>query len=110
LTLAKQNQPDEAKKYFEQAIAIRRDYGDAINNLGVLYLQQGKTNDAIAAFEFGIREAPDEDILYLNLGRTYTRQQDYDRARAVMQKLLDRKPRNATALKALADLDRAVKR
>jgi tetratricopeptide (TPR) repeat protein len=110
LALAKQNQPDEAKKYFEQAISIRRDYGDAINNLGVLYLQQGKTNDAIAAFEFGIREAPDEDILYLNLGRTYTRQQDYDRARAVMQKLLDRKPRNATALKALADLDRAVKR
>jgi tetratricopeptide (TPR) repeat protein len=110
LALAKQNQPDEARRYFEQAISLRRDYGDAINNLGVLYLQESKVNDAIAAFEFGIREAPDEDILYLNLGRTYTRLGNYDRAREVMQKLLDRKPRNATALKALADLDRAVKR
>jgi tetratricopeptide (TPR) repeat protein len=110
LALAKQNQTDEARRYFEQAIAARHDYADAINNLGVLYIQEGKVNDAIAALEFGIREAPDEDILYLNLGRTYTRLGNYDRAREVMQKLLDRKPRNATALKALADLDRVVKR
>ena len=110
LALAKLNQAAEALRCFQQAISLRRDYADAINNLGALYLQDGKVNDAIAAFEFGIREAPDEDILYLNLGRTYTRLGNYDRAREVMQKLLDRKPGNATALKALADLDRAVKR
>ncbi len=54
---------------------------------------------------------PDEDILYLNLGRTYTRPGKYDRAREVMQKLLDRKPAQRDCAEgALQELDRAVKR
>ena len=58
---------------FEKAITLRRDYAGAINNLGVLYSQMGQANDAIAAFEYGIRVAPDEEQLYMNLGRTYVR-------------------------------------
>ncbi len=104
LALAKQGHADEARRAFEEAIVLRKDYATAINNLGVLFLQQGKANDAIAAFEYGIRAAPDEDILYLNLGRTYTRLGDTGKARQVMQNLLDRKPDNATALRALQDL------
>jgi predicted Zn-dependent protease len=68
-------------------------------------LQEGKVNDAIAAFEYGMRAAPDADILYLNLGRTYTRLGKIDRARQVMQQLLDRKPENATARHALQELN-----
>ena len=89
---------------FEQAIALRRDFADAINNLGVLYSQQGKMNDAVEAFSYGIRVAPDEDILYLNLGRTFIRMGNVERARAVMQQLLDRKPNNETARHALQEL------
>ena len=105
LALAKQGHGDDARKYFEQAIRLRRDFSGAINNLGVLYMQQGKVNDAIAAFNYGIRVAPDEDILYLNLGRTYTRLGDFERARQVMQQLLDRKPDSATARHALEELN-----
>jgi tetratricopeptide (TPR) repeat protein len=105
LALAKQGHAEEARKYFEQAIAVRRDYSAAINNLGVLYLQEGKVNDAIAAFEYGMRVAPDADILYLNLGRTYTRLGKIDRARQVMQQLLDRKPENTIARHALQELN-----
>ncbi|MBV8552184.1 MAG: VCBS repeat-containing protein [Acidobacteriaceae bacterium] len=104
LAMAKQGQTAEAKQYFQRAIELKRDFADAINNLGVLYIQQGQTNDAIAAFEYGIRVCPDEDILYLNLGRTYTRMGNIDRARQVMQQLLERKPENATARRALQDL------
>ncbi len=105
LARAKQGALDEARAYFETAIALRKDYSAAVNNLGVLYLQQGKAKDAIAAFEYGIRVAPNEDILYLNLGRTYTRLGELDKARQVMQNLLDRKPENATALRALQELN-----
>jgi tetratricopeptide (TPR) repeat protein len=105
LALAKQGHSDEAKKLFEEAISLRRDYSGAINNLGVLYIQEGKVNDAIAAFEYGVRVAPDEDILYLNLGRTYTRMGNIEKARQVMQALLDRKPDSATARHALQELN-----
>ncbi|MBV8896467.1 MAG: VCBS repeat-containing protein [Acidobacteriaceae bacterium] len=105
LTLAKQGRAAEAKEDFEQAIALRRDYSEAINNLGVLYVKHGKVNDAIAAFTYGIKVAPNEDILYLNLGRMYAQAGNLDRARQVMQQLLDRKPDSATARHALAELN-----
>jgi Flp pilus assembly protein TadD len=105
LALAKQRQAIDARKYFEQAIALKRDYAGAINNLGVLYIQQGNTNDAIAAFQYGIGVAPQDEMLYLNLGRIYAQQGQLDRARQLMQQLLDHKPDSATAKKALQDLN-----
>ena len=105
LTLAKQGRQEEARKLFEKAIELKRDYSEAINNLGVLYVQEAKVNDAIAAFEYGIRVAPDEDILYLNLGRTYTQMGNREKARQVMQQLLQRKPDSATARHALQELE-----
>src|SRR5262249_14402088 len=61
----------EARDLFQRAIEVQRNYTPALNNLGVLYLKMGQPSDAIAAFRFGIREAPDNDMLYLNLGRVY---------------------------------------
>lgn len=105
LALAKQGQQEDARKYFEQAIALKRDYAGAINNLGVLYIQQGKQNDAVAAFEYGIGVAPQDEMLYLNLGRIYAQRGQLDRARQLMQQLLDRKPDSATAKRALQELN-----
>ncbi len=104
LASAKQGRTKEARALFEKAISVHRDYSEAINNLGVLYMQEGQVNDAIAAFEYGIRVAPSEDILYLNLGRTYVQLGKPDRARQVMQELLDHKPDSVTAKRALQDL------
>ena len=56
----RQNRPAEAKRWFERAIEQQRDHSGAINNLGVLYMQLGQPNDAVAAFEFGIQQAPDD--------------------------------------------------
>ncbi|MBV8811864.1 MAG: VCBS repeat-containing protein [Acidobacteriaceae bacterium] len=105
LASAKQGRTSDARQFFEKAISVRRDYAEAINNLGVLYMKQGQVNDAIAAFEYGIRVAPSDDILYLNLGRTYVQLGKPDRARQVMQELLDHKPDSATARRALQDLN-----
>lgn len=102
--LAKRGQYDEARKLLEEAIQRRPDYADAINDLGAVFIETGKVNDAIAAFDYGTRVAPDEDILYLNLGRTYLKIGQSEKARAVMQRLLDRKPDSVIARRALADL------
>ncbi len=104
LLCAKQDRTDEARTYFEQAIAKKRDFSGAINNLGVLYLKTGKVTDAVAAFKYGIQVAPDEDILYLNLGRIYAQSGQFDKARELMQSLLDRKPDSELAKKALREL------
>ena len=105
LLAAQASRDGEARDYFMKAISVRRDYAGAINNLGVLYMKIGQRNDAIAAFEYGIKEAPDEEILYLNLGRLYANERNWEGAAGAMRRLLERKPGNAVALKALHDLE-----
>jgi len=105
LVLGKRGHFDEGRQYLQKAISLRPDYAEAINNLGVLYTQTGKTDDAIAAFDYGVRKAPDDDILYLNLGRLYAQLGRIEKARQVMQQLLDRKPGNALARHALEELN-----
>jgi Flp pilus assembly protein TadD len=102
--LAKQDRFDEAKRAFEQAITIRRDYGSAINNLGVLYGMRGDANNAIVAFRYGIEVAPDEDDLYMNLARAYVNRGDREKARQVIEKWVTRKPANEMARRALRTL------
>ncbi len=104
LASAKLGDLTAAQQQFERAISIRRDYAEAINNLAVLFAQRGKLNDAIAAWQYGIQVAPDEDILYLNLGRTYISMGQKDKARTTMQQLLDRDQSNETARRALQEL------
>ena len=105
LFAAAKNDMAEARGLFERAIAAQRDHADAINNLGVLFAKMGKRNDSIAAFRYGIEKAPDDDALYLNLGRVYIAMDEREQARAVLNQLLQRKPGNATAMKALTELE-----
>ena len=94
-----------ARQWFKKAMEAQADHPGAINNLGVLYAKLGQPNDAIAAFQYGIRTNPEDDELYLNLARIYVTMGQRDKARAVLNQLLERKPGNATATKALAELE-----
>ena len=93
-----------ARRWFQQAIEAQQDHPGAINNLGVLYAKMGQPNDSIAAFRYGIKMNPDDDELYLNLARIYVTMGEREKARAVLNALMERKPGNATAAKALAEL------
>jgi len=95
----------EAHDLFQRAILLQHNYAPALNNIGVLYLKMGQPADAIAAFRYGIRQAPEEDILYLNLGRVYIQSGERDKARQVMMEWLDRKPGNENAERALREID-----
>ncbi len=104
LLMAGQNRTGEARKYFQQAIAARRDHSAAIHNLGVLYAQTQKFQDAIAAFQYGLEVAPEDEMMYLNLARVYVRLGERGKAREVLQRLLARKPDSSVARKALQEL------
>ena len=67
--------------------------------------KKGKIDDAIAAFRYGIKMNPDDETLYLNLGRIYVTVGERDQTRAVLAQLLDRKPGSAVATKALTELE-----
>jgi Flp pilus assembly protein TadD len=103
---AEANDSTGARALFQQAISTQRDHSGAINNLGVLYAKTGQVNDAIAAFRYGIQAAPDDEQLYLNLARIYVTMGERDQARTVLNQLIERRPGNPIATRALQELDR----
>jgi tetratricopeptide (TPR) repeat protein len=94
-----------ARQWFQQAIEAQRDHSGAINNLGVLYAKMGETNNSIAAFRYGMQASPDDEQLYLNLARIYVTMGEREQAKTVLNQLLERKPGNAVASKALSELE-----
>jgi tetratricopeptide (TPR) repeat protein len=105
LLAASSNDMTGARRWFQQAIETQNDHPGAINNLGVLYAKMGKAEDSIAAFRYGIKTNPDDEELYLNLARVYVTMSERDKARAVLNSLLEQKPGSAIAIKALGELD-----
>lgn len=104
--LAKQGRRDEAKTLFQKAIETRRDNVSAINNLAVLYVQMDQPDEARAALLYGLRVAPREEMLYINLARIHVRSGDRLRARDVLEQLLVEVPESETGRKALEELTR----
>jgi FimV-like protein len=98
---AQQNQFPKASEYFERALTLRPDYPDALNNLGVLLVRQGRYADAKEKFTNCIRVAPNLDQGYLNLARLYAVMNDKEKARSVLQELLQRQPENKIAQQSL---------
>jgi TolA-binding protein len=70
-----------------------------------LYTKMGRVDDAVAAFQYGIQAAPEDETLYLNLARIYAQRGELDKARVTMQSLVERKPGSEVAKKALRELD-----
>lgn len=106
LDFAKRGNAAEARRWFQQAIARRRNHSGAINNLAVLYMQTGQPNDAIAALQYGLGVAPEEDILYVNLAKVYAQTGERGKAGATLRRLLERKPDHAPARRALEELEK----
>ncbi len=105
LLAAGSNDLKEARRWFQRAMEAQPDHPGAINNLAVLYAKIGQPNDSIAAFRYGIKTNPDDDELYLNLARIYVTMGARDKARSVLEDLMERKPGNAIASKALRELE-----
>lgn len=73
---------DEAKKEFERAIKLKKDYAEAHNNLGVIHYMKRKHRAAVKAYEKAIAISPDSASYYSNLGTAWFARKKYEKAAA----------------------------
>jgi type II protein arginine methyltransferase len=69
--LNKVGRTEEAIVAFNQALALKPDYADALNNLGVIYRDAKNTDAAIAAFRKAVELGSDPTLAKANLRSTY---------------------------------------
>ena len=74
--------PEEALKYYKEAISLDPDFSEAYNALGVVYVKQEKWQDALKCFKKALDNKlyTTPHIPYLNMGDMYMTQKNYDKA------------------------------
>jgi tetratricopeptide (TPR) repeat protein len=62
---------DAARKCYEQAIKLRPDYSEAVNNLGTIYYAAKSYRRAVSQYKKAIKLAPESASIHSNLGTAY---------------------------------------
>lgn len=101
---AQTNDTDRALKYWQRALQLRPDYPEALNNLGVLFMRQGRKAEAQEEFQKAMHVAADFDQPYLNMARLYMAQGDKTRAREILAEFLSRHPDHTEARSMIEQL------
>jgi len=69
-------QLDHAKKNYEQALKLKHDYSEALNNIGTVYYAQKRYSRAISYYKRALRLNESASI-YSNLGTAYFARKQY---------------------------------
>lgn len=77
-----------AKRHYEQAIKLNRNYSEAINNLGTIYYAQKKYRKAVGLYKRALKINPQSASVLSNLGTAYFAQKKYDQAFKTYQEAL----------------------
>jgi tetratricopeptide (TPR) repeat protein len=62
---------DQALKAYQQAVKLKPDYHEAINNIGTIYYTKKSYRRAIGQYRRAIKLAPDQASIHSNLGMAY---------------------------------------
>jgi tetratricopeptide (TPR) repeat protein len=84
-------QLDPARKNYEQAVKLKRDYAEALNNIGTVYYAKKSYRRAIGYYKRALRIS-DSASIYSNLGTAYFGRKDYKLATDAYQEALNRDP------------------
>jgi len=79
---------DDAKKYYERAIKLDRNYAEALNNLGTVYYGQKSYGRAINQYKKALRLKPDSASYLSNLGTAYFARKNFELAAKIYQQAL----------------------
>lgn len=82
----------EARKDFERAMKLDRQFADAYNNLGVIFYLQKKYGAAIKRYEDAIKLRQDSASYYSNLGAAYFSKKEYVKASLAYNQALQLDP------------------
>lgn len=94
---------EESINYYDKLLAFMgyRDLYIALNNKGVIYLRQNKTDEAIKCYQESIRLNPQYPVSYLNYARTLA-PSDKNKAAEYYKKAIELSPRDITIYRELA--------
>ena len=98
------NQLDQARKAYQQAIKLKPDYAEAINNLGTVYYATKSYRRAISYYQKAIALAPDDPrsaSFYLNLGIAFFARKQYEQCAEANQMALKLDPGSLRAARQL---------
>jgi tetratricopeptide (TPR) repeat protein len=84
-------QLDYARKYYEQAAKAKRDYPEALNNIGTVYYAKKNYGRAIRYYRRALKIS-DTASIYSNLGTAYFARKHYKEATDAYQEALNRDP------------------
>jgi tetratricopeptide (TPR) repeat protein len=68
---------EQARKYYQMALAMNPKYPDALNNLAAVYHGQHDYRQAERTYKQALKYAPSSAITYCNLGTAYFAQEKY---------------------------------
>jgi tetratricopeptide (TPR) repeat protein len=80
LLLREHKDLQQAEKAFLRALDVNPDYAEARNNLGVIYEEAGRLDDAASEFRKAIASRPDYPLARFHLGRILLHQKKYEDA------------------------------
>jgi len=84
-------QLDSAKKNYEQAVKLKHDYSEALNNIGTVYYAKKNYRRAIGYYNRALKLNESASI-YSNLGTAYFARKQYDMATDAYQKAFSLDP------------------
>lgn len=99
---------DDAKRadgFIKAALEAAPKRGDVLNSAGLLYLESGRFDQALALFQDGTTADATNPVLWLNLGRAQLGLNQRGPARESLQKALNLQPEWLPAVGALAFLE-----
>jgi tetratricopeptide (TPR) repeat protein len=110
-------QYDQAQTYLERALELDTEgiaVADAFRNLGLLYSNQGRWDEALQPYLAALQHAPNQSYIAVELANNYIALGEIDQAIAVLSSIIERNPRDTAVLFSLGnahtrngDFDRA---
>jgi tetratricopeptide (TPR) repeat protein len=83
---------DQARKYYQQALAMNPRYADALNNLAAVYHGQHEYKQAERTYKQALKYSPNAAITYCNLGTSYFADEKYKPGMEAYHKALELNP------------------
>jgi len=93
--------PEDAARFYRDAVTAWSDFPGAWNNLGVLHLEAGRYINAADAFTNASERAPSDPRPLYNLGLTWERTRHLREAAGFYADALERDPRYLPALRGV---------